>query len=187
MFELLFNKCEEKLKIAMQSIESEIVESTIKDTKELLTEIKKKLDYEDNGSVSKNNLIDAIKLLQNILNHSLSSMSNFPKYLNNGALVEDIDFTKCATNPIGENPLVSSLAKNPDIKKIINRINNLQCLFTWNIKPNGKKNIILWIWNKYGEYNLNISSPEFTLERYVQILKKIKCYLLQLRLRCKHF
>lgn len=179
MFKFLYNKCEEKLKIAMQSIETEIVEITIKDTKELLTKIKKNSVYEDNGSVSKNNLINAIELLQeilnraNILNGSVSSMSNFPKCLNNGALVEHFDFTKCVTNSIVENQLVSSLAKDPNTKKIINRISNLQCLFTWNIKPNGKKNKIVWIWNKYGEYNLNISSTEFTLERYVQILKKL--------------
>ncbi|KAL5239365.1 hypothetical protein ACI65C_006775 [Semiaphis heraclei] len=157
----------------MQSIETEIVEITIKDTKELLTKIKKNSVYEDNGSVSKNNLINAIELLQeilnraNILNGSVSSMSNFPKCLNNGALVEHFDFTKCVTNSIVENQLVSSLAKDPNTKKIINRISNLQCLFTWNIKPNGKKNKIVWIWNKYGEYNLNISSTEFTLERFI--------------------
>lgn len=167
MFELLFNKCERKKKIAVQSIESEIVEITIKDIKELLTEIKTNLYYEDNGSVSRNNLIDAIEILTDILLHSVSSMSNFPKYLNNGALVEHFDFTKCVTNSIGENLLVSSLAKDHNTKKLINQINNLQCLFTWNINSNGKKNIVLWIWNKYGEYNLNISSPEFTLERYV--------------------
>jgi len=169
MFKSLFNKCEEKTKIVAQAIESEIVENTVKDIKELLTEIKKNVYYEDNDSVSKNNLIDAIEILQDILHHSLFIMSNFPKCLNNGTLVEHFDFTKCVTYSIGENLLVSDLAKDCDTKKIINQINNLQCLFTWKINPYSKKNIILWIWNKYGEYNLNISSPEFTLERYAHI------------------
>lgn len=50
-------------------------------------------------------------------------------------------------------------------KKFSNQISNLQCLFTWKLRPNNRKNIILMIQKKYGEYNLNISLPEFTLER----------------------
>jgi len=50
----------------------------------------------------------------------------------------------------------------------MNQIKNLECLFAWNIKPSNKNNFILFIQNKYGEYNLNIQSSELTLERYVK-------------------
>jgi len=172
MFKLLFNDCEKKIRIATHAIEFEIAENTRKYVKELLTEIKKVNKNADNGdscSVSKNNINDAIQILQDILHHFLSSISNlyaFPKYSNNGASVEHFDYTKCVINSFGKNQLVSASVKDPNTKRIVNQINNLQCLFTWNIKPNDKKNVILWIWNKYGEYNLNISSSEFTLERY---------------------
>jgi len=49
----------------------------------------------------------------------------------------------------------------------MNQIKNLECLFAWNINSNNENNLILLIQNKYGEYNLNIQSSEFTLERYV--------------------
>jgi len=48
------------------------------------------------------------------------------------------------------------------------QIKNLECLFAWNIKPNNENNFILLIQNKYGKYNLNIQSSEFTLEKYVK-------------------
>ncbi|XP_029344439.1 uncharacterized protein LOC100168220 isoform X2 [Acyrthosiphon pisum] len=173
MFKLLFNECEKKTKIARHAIEFEIAENTQKYVKELLTEIKKVNKNADNGdscSVSKNNIIDAIQILQDILHHFLSSKSHlhaFPKYSNKGASDEHFDYTKCATNSFGKNRLVSALVKDPNTKRLVNQINNIQCLFTWNIKPNNKKNLILWIWNKYGDYNLNISSSEFTLERFI--------------------
>ncbi|XP_060861971.1 uncharacterized protein LOC132939002 [Metopolophium dirhodum] len=173
MFKLLFNECEKKTKIATHAIEFEIAENTQKYVKELLTEIKKVNINADNGdscSVSKNNIIDAIQILQDILHHFLSSKSHlyaFPKYSNKSTLVEHFDYTKCAINSFGKNRLVSALVKDLNTKRIVNQINNIQCLFTWNIEPINKKNVILWIWNKYGEYNLNISSSEFTLERFI--------------------
>jgi len=173
MFKLLFNECEKKTKIATHAIEFKIAENTRKYVKELLTEIKKVNKNADNGdscSVSKNNINDAIQILQDILHNFLSAKSHlyaFPKYSNKGASVEHFDYTKCAIKSFGKNRLVSALVKDPNTKRIVNQINNIQCLFTWNIKPNNKKNVILSIWNKYGEYNLNISSSEFTLERYV--------------------
>jgi len=180
MFKLLFNKCEKKAQMAICAIEFEIAEVAIKDTKHLLSEINKLKKNVDNGgscSVSEKNIINTIEILQDILSHlflpsSMIGLNVFPNHLIDDSSVEYID-TKSEVNSIRKkyHTVLSTLVEYPNTKRIVNQINNLQCLFTWNIKPNNKKNVILRIWNKYGKYNLNISSSEFTLERYVSIEK----------------
>ncbi|VVC40332.1 Hypothetical protein CINCED_3A016949 [Cinara cedri] len=54
---------------------------------------------------------------------------------------------------------------NPINKQKMNQINALRCLFTWNIVS--KKDMITSIKKKYGDYNLDISQPIFTFERYI--------------------
>ncbi|XP_022166150.1 uncharacterized protein LOC111030787 [Myzus persicae] len=174
MFESLFNKCEKKAKVATHAIEFEIGENTRQIIRELLTEINKinkNVTNGDSSSESKNNMI-AIELLQDILSHSLfslpSSLINVDDLPNNlKDSVQNVGNIKSKLNSFGKKKQTSAFVKDPNTEGILNQINDLQCLFTWNIIPNKKKNLILWIWNKYGEYNLNISSSEFTLERFI--------------------
>lgn len=77
------------------------------------------------------------------------------------------DDTKSEVSSVGENKQNSVKIADSSLQKTINQINSLQCPFTWNLKANKRKNLISLIENKYGEYNLDISSAEFTLERYL--------------------
>lgn len=53
-------------------------------------------------------------------------------------------------------------------KQVVNRMRSLSCLFTWNLeKPN--KDLVAHILRKYGNYNLDISVPVFTFDRYLQL------------------
>lgn len=54
--------------------------------------------------------------------------------------------------------------QNSKNTKLLVQINALQCLFTWKIESKSQ-NIISYIKNKYGDYNLDISLPEFTFVR----------------------
>lgn len=49
--------------------------------------------------------------------------------------------------------------------QLLNQIECLHCLFTWNLKTKKKQDIITHIKNKYGNYNLDISVTEFTFVR----------------------
>lgn len=49
--------------------------------------------------------------------------------------------------------------------QLLNQIESLHCLFTWNLKTKKKQDIITHIKNKYGNYNLDISVTEFTFVR----------------------
>lgn len=141
-------------------LEAETDKITRKDVEDMLTEldeVKDNSDNDDNCSVTKDNVIDAIELL--------SITDNHPEYLNDIDFVENVDDTESEVSSIGENQLDVATVVNPDIKRMLNQINSLQCLFTWNIKSTNKKNVILYIRNKYGDYNLNITSSAFTLER----------------------
>lgn len=54
--------------------------------------------------------------------------------------------------------------ENSKNTKLLVKINAMQCLFTWKIESKSQ-NIISYIKNKYGDYNLDISLPEFTFAR----------------------
>lgn len=162
MYQTLLNKPEIKAKNVFVASEAGIVTISRKNVSDMLTKLDQINDSSDNGnscSVSKDNITDAIDLLSIADSHT--------EYFDDCASVENFDDTKSEVSSIGENQLVSATVDDPNLKKILNQINNLQCLFTWDIKPNNKNNVMLRIQNKYGEYNLNISSSEFTLERYV--------------------
>jgi len=162
MFKTLQNKSEVKAKKDLFAVESETVKITSKDVKNMLTEldeIKDNSDNDDNCSVTKDDVTDAIELL--------SVVDNRPEHVNDNASIENFDDTKSEVSSIGENQIDIATIEDPDIKKTVNQINSLQCLFTWNVKSKKKKNFILHIRNKYGEYNLNISSSDFTLERFI--------------------
>lgn len=145
-------------------MKSEIIEITGKSIEISLAESKEIEDNSNNvkiNSVMKYDVTIAIK--------SLSIVDTLPEYFsdNDSSASSGIIYeTKNKVSSIGENQIVTATIKNP--KTIMNQIKNLECLFTWDIKPNNENNLILLVQNKYGEYSLNIRSSEFTLERYVK-------------------
>lgn len=162
MFKSLFNKSNKKGKREPITVDSPLVEITKNDVKEMLTLLNEtnvcaKETLNSKFSVSLDN-IDDIESIPNDDTHSED---------NDSTLVDNFDDTKSEASSIGENQLACETVQNSIKNSTANKINDLQCLFTWNIKPNNKKNIILSIHNKYGEYNLDISSIEFTFERFV--------------------
>jgi len=162
MFKSLVNEPCNKVKKEL-SVESGPEKITKKDVEDMLTSLndmnvdKKILDNSGSCSVSLDNIIDLIE--------SMPIDDTNPEYLNDSASVDNFDDTKSEVSSIGENQLACETVENSNKTNTANKIHNLQCLFTWNIKPNNKKNMISSIHDKYGEYNLNISSTEFTIER----------------------
>jgi len=163
MFKSLFKKSSKKCQTNSSSVESQLIEIAKNDVKDILISLneiavndKEILDNSLSCSVSLDNIIDGIEEIPIAENHQ--------EYFNDSASVDNFDETKSEVSSIGENLLA---VEHSDKNNTANEINNLQCLFTWNIKPNNKKNIILLIQNKYGDYNLDISSSEFTFERLV--------------------
>ncbi|XP_025197328.1 uncharacterized protein LOC112596064 [Melanaphis sacchari] len=163
MFKSLFNKSDKKLQ--KKPIDCQPVLITKEEVKDMLislneidTDLKEILDNGISCSVSLDN-IDNIE--------SVPITDTHQEYSNDSASVDDFDDSKSEVSYTEENQLEFETVKNVDKNNTANKINNLQCLFTWNIKSNNKKNIILLIQNKYGDYNLDISSFEFTFERYV--------------------
>lgn len=159
MFNSLFNKSENKTEIQKNELPTEITKQDVEDMLTELDELHENADNDSSHSMSKDNVIEAMDLL------SINDIR--PEYLNDDCSVNNFDDTKSEVSSIGENKQDSVEVEDPDLKKIINKINSLQCLFTWKFKPKRKHNFISWIRNKYGEYNLDISSPEFTFERYL--------------------
>ncbi|XP_001944436.2 uncharacterized protein LOC100160066 [Acyrthosiphon pisum] len=166
MFKSLFNKSGKKGKKELITMESDLFDITKKDVEYMLTslneinvDVKEILDNSVSRSISLDNIIDGIE--------SMPIDNTDPEYLNDSASVDNFDDTKSEVSSIGENQVACEIVENSKKTNTGNKINSLQCLFTWNIKSNDKKNMILLIHNKYGEYNLNISSTEFTFERYV--------------------
>lgn len=163
MFKSLFDKSEKNPKIDKTESESEMVEITTQDVENLLIELNEiknnsNNDTDNHCSLSKD-VTEAIDLL---------SIADTNSELSYDDLVDNIDDTESEVSSIGENNQESAkVAEDAAAIKTVNQINNLLCPFTWNIKPNKNKNIILLLQNKFGEYNLNISSSEFTFERYV--------------------
>lgn len=115
------------------------------------------LNEQAENSVVDDNVIDAFDLM------SIADTQADIEIINNGS-VDNFEDSKSEISSIGENE-PSLQDTDSAMKRTINQINSLQCLFTWNIKPNNRRNIILMVQNKYGDYNLDISSPEFTLQR----------------------
>lgn len=154
MFKSLFNKSDKQDKMKNVELKPEIVQKTRQGIENMLTEL---IDFKENSDYNTDNVIEAIEYL--------SIADTYSENLDNSSTVDNIDDSISEVSSIEEIKKNSDENGDPNKKKIINQINSLQCLFTWNIKPYNKKNLISLIQNKYGEYNLNISSAEFTLER----------------------
>jgi len=175
MFKSLINESDKKGKKELINVESALFDITKNDVENMLTslneinvDVKENLDNSVSRSVSLDNIIDGIESMPIDNTHS--------EYLNDSASVDNFDDTKSEVSSIGENQVACETVENSKKTNTANKINSLQCLFTWNIKSNDKKNMILLIHDKYGEYNLNISSTEFTFERYIDDINNIFKY-----------
>jgi hypothetical protein len=89
----------------------------------------------------------------------MSFAGNLPEDLNDN----DLDELKSEINS-DEETVQYTVEDKIQTNDIVQKINSLQCIFTWKLKSN-KRNIISQILNKYGDYNLDISSPEFSMKR----------------------
>lgn len=141
-------------------LNSDTVLISKQDVEDMLTQLNENEDYSYNGdaqSVSSDNVAETLDLLS-IDDTHLDGVDD------NGSTIQN-DETKSEISSVGQNAQESVKVEDPNVQKTINQINSLQCPFTWNIKPNKQKNLISFIQNKYGEYNLDISLPEFTFER----------------------
>lgn len=163
MFKSLFDKNKKNPKMDKKEPESEMVEITAKDVEDMLIELNEMKNNSsndiDNHCSLSNDVTEAIDLLSIVDTNSEISNDDF----------DNLDDTTSEVSSIGEkNQVPKKAAEDEGAVKLVNQINNLLCPFTWNIKPNNNKNVILSVQNKFGEYNLNIISPEFTFERYVE-------------------
>jgi len=158
MFKTIFNKFDKKVKMGKKDSNPEAINIARQQVDQLLTEMD---DNDENISSSCDN---QLMFNENITDgFELMSVNDIFEE-NSEDLVNSSDENKSVVSFVGENKRAE--VDDPGKKKLINQINSLQCLFTWNIKPKHKKNVILSIQNSYGEYNLDISSAEFTFERY---------------------
>lgn len=104
---------------------------------------------------------------------SKESLQNNTSLLTGSNLQNSIDDTNNKT--IGfESMIQKPFVKDCKKKELFDQIKSLHCLFTWDLKPPKKQNIITCIKNKYGCNNLDLSSysqtPEFTFVRFVMVL-----------------
>lgn len=159
MFNSMFNTSENKIEILKNELPSNITKQDVENMLTELDELHVSSGIDSSHLMSKDNVIKAMDLL------SLNDIC--PEYVNHDSSINNFDETKSEVSSVGENKQNSTEVEDPDMKKTINKINSLQCLFTWKFKPKNKYNFISWIQNKYGIYNLDISLPEFTFERYL--------------------
>jgi len=127
MYKTLLNKSKINAKENSILEKSETVKITSNYVKRLLNELNEIKDNLDNCSIVYD-VTDAIELMSIVDNH--------PEHLND--LVEYLDDTKSEVSSIGENKIDVATIKDPDMKKFVNKINHLQCLFTWNVKSKNK-------------------------------------------------
>jgi len=168
MFKTIFKNVNKNVKEGKKDLDQETIDIARLQIDHLLTETDNNDDnvIEENASSCSNQLPS----INDNVNESftLLSISDIPnEILNDSDLFDNFDDDKSDVSSVEENKPTNVTEVDLDKKKLINQIGSLQCLFTWNIKPKHKKNVILSIENNYGKYNLDISKPEFTFERYV--------------------
>lgn len=121
--------------------------------------------------VNKNKAIDSNNESASALKYSLQMITILDKHLDwlidlniqeNLMNISGLQYSKVTMNITK-----SKQAEISTCKYIIDQINLMNCLFTWNLQTSyAKKDIISHIKKKYGNYNLDISLPVFTFERY---------------------
>lgn len=152
-FKTLFNKIKKNVK--KPEVDSSFVETTRQEVELMLNELdesKERSVSGDSQSVYNDYALDALSTIAGTLADDENNAASLDRFDND---------TK---SEVGENIQKPAEVVDDGLKKTINKINSLQCPFTWNIKANNSR-FISSIQNKYGEYNLDISSAEFTFER----------------------
>lgn len=157
MFKTIFNKFDKKVKMGKKDSNPEAIDIARQQVDQMLIEMDDVNDENmsscDNQLMYNDNINDGFELMS--VNDIFEGDSE--------DLVNSSDDDRSVVSSVEEKKRAE--VNDPSKKKLINQINSLQCLFTWNIKPKHKKNVILYIQNSYGEYNLDISSSEFKFER----------------------
>ncbi|XP_050434711.1 uncharacterized protein LOC126841936 [Adelges cooleyi] len=163
MITSMFNSLFKKTKVNKKTEPAENVVAARKDVEKLLLEFiqpKDNTDNEDNHPISK--AYSAFELL------SLDDNSSTKE--NDELVFDDASDTSNDTKSESSSERKSKLSLSSEDQtksKMINKLNNLQCLFTWNLKGKNKYNLSERIKNKYGDFNLDISQPKFTFERFI--------------------
>lgn len=85
----------------------------------------------------------------------------YKNHLDDLSIDYDFNNIKSYNSDVGSNSLVEDASS----KKIQNQVESLQCLFTWKLKSQRDQDLVTHIKKKYGDYNLDISVPEFTFVR----------------------
>lgn len=121
--------------------------------------------------VNENKAIDTNNESASTLKYSLQMITILDKHLDwlidlntqeNFRNISRLQYSKKTINTTK-----SKQTKIPTDKYILDQINSMHCLFTWNLQTsNSKKDIISHVKRKYGNYNLDISLSVFTFERY---------------------
>lgn len=120
--------------------------------------------------VNKNKAIDTNHESASELKYSLKMITILDKHLdwlidlNTQEYFMNISGHQYSKEPI--NKKKSKLAKTPTYKYILDQINFMHYLFGILQTSHSKNDIISHVKKKYGNYNLDISLPVFTFERY---------------------
>lgn len=151
-FKTLFKKINKNVK--KSEADFIFVETARQEVENMLTELDEAEERSVSGdarSVSTDNAADALD--------TLSVADVREDDVNNR-----LDDTKSEVGSAGGYERVPAEVVDGDLQKTVNKINSLQCPFTWNLKSNNRK-LISFVQNKFGEYNLDITSVEFSFER----------------------
>jgi len=121
---------------------------------------------------------------QNLIEHARQNIDNVLKSLNEikyDDSTKNIDVSKvvpldlstkdvsigsdlvCSTKSVGNKKQLP--VEHTKETQLLNQIESLHCLFTWNLKPQKEQDVITHIKKKYGDYNLDTSVSEFTFVR----------------------
>ncbi|XP_060853539.1 uncharacterized protein LOC132931653 [Rhopalosiphum padi] len=115
--------------------------------------------------------IDVLKLLNEIEDDNSTENIVVSKVLPLEISTKDLSISSDLVNSKNDFKSIEQKKQVPveQIKEtqLLSQIKSLHCLFTWNLKPQKKQDIITHIKNKYGNYNLDISVTEFTFVRFI--------------------
>lgn len=158
-FKTLFKKINKNVK--KSEADSSFVKITRQEVENMLTKLDEAEERSVSGdarSVSSDNAVDALD--------SLSIADIRQDDVNGAGSLHCFNDTKSEVSSVLGDKQEPAEVVDCDLQKTINKINSLQCPFTWNLKSNNRK-LISFVQNKFGEYNLDISSVEFSFERYL--------------------
>lgn len=156
MFSSMFNSLFNKSKKTLKDIPIEVINVARQGAEKLLQEFEKsKVNDESHLTSNVDSTYNEVVCLSQTM-----SINEDGDSINSCSEIYDDSISEVSDE---ENSVTSS-SDDDSQSEMQKKLNDLQCPFTWNLKSN-KKNGIELIENKYGQYNLDISSPKFTFER----------------------